>query len=300
MRTDRGRVRVRRHRLRHRLRRHDRRAAAASTSAGAAARRCGTSGPTGPRTYLGLQIAGFPNLFTITGPGSPSVLSNMMVSIEQHVEWIADCLAHLRERRARRRSSRPRRPQDGWVDHVNEVADHDALPAAELLVPGRQRAGQAAGVHALHRGRRRLPPALRRGRRRRLPGFAFSQPDPGPARGADAGATRGPRPPDRSPSRRPRGCPSSAGCGGSRRRRRSPSTPRRRGARRPARPSASPGRAPARAPRRGFAARRVPGPRPCPSIPPLARGEPSGAVGKFFGETSAGMSIRGRSRSTPG
>ena len=49
----------------------------------------------GPRTYLGLSTAGFPNLFTITGPGSPSVLSNMVVSIEQHVEWIADCIAHL-------------------------------------------------------------------------------------------------------------------------------------------------------------------------------------------------------------
>src|SRR5262249_11773902 len=46
----------------------------------------------GPRTYLGLAVAGFPNLFAITGPGSPSVLSNMIVSIEQHVDWIADCV----------------------------------------------------------------------------------------------------------------------------------------------------------------------------------------------------------------
>ena len=51
----------------------------------------------GPRSYLGLTLAGFPNFFTITGPGSPSVLSNMMVSIEQHVDWIADCLVHMRE-----------------------------------------------------------------------------------------------------------------------------------------------------------------------------------------------------------
>ena len=51
----------------------------------------------GPQTYLGLAVPGFPNLFTITGPGSPSVLSNMPVSIEQHVEWISDCLAYLRE-----------------------------------------------------------------------------------------------------------------------------------------------------------------------------------------------------------
>ncbi len=46
----------------------------------------------GPRSYLGLGIAGFPNLITITGPGSPSVLSNMLVSIEQHVDWTVDCI----------------------------------------------------------------------------------------------------------------------------------------------------------------------------------------------------------------
>ena len=51
----------------------------------------------GPRTYLGLATAGFPNLFLVTGPGSPSVLSNMVLSIEQHVDWIADCIGHLRE-----------------------------------------------------------------------------------------------------------------------------------------------------------------------------------------------------------
>ena len=52
----------------------------------------------GPRSYLGLQVNGFPNLFTITGPGSPSVLSNMLVSIEQHVDWISDCMKHMRDR----------------------------------------------------------------------------------------------------------------------------------------------------------------------------------------------------------
>ena len=52
-----------------------------------------TNGRPGPRTYLGLLVAGFPNLFMVTGPGSPSVLCNMVVSIEQHVDWIADCIA---------------------------------------------------------------------------------------------------------------------------------------------------------------------------------------------------------------
>ena len=49
----------------------------------------------GPRNYLGLQIAGFPNLFTVTGPGSPSVLCNMPVAIEQHADWIADCISFM-------------------------------------------------------------------------------------------------------------------------------------------------------------------------------------------------------------
>ena len=52
----------------------------------------------GPRTYLGLAVAGFPNMFMVTGPGSPSVLSNMVVSIEQHVDWISDCIETMRGR----------------------------------------------------------------------------------------------------------------------------------------------------------------------------------------------------------
>ena len=76
----------------------------------------------GPRTYLGLAIAGFPNLFTITGPGSPSVLTNMIPTIEQHVDWIADCLGLSCASTASRASSRARRPRRHWVAHVNEVA----------------------------------------------------------------------------------------------------------------------------------------------------------------------------------
>ena len=60
----------------------------------------------GPRNYLGLAIAGFPNFFTITGPGSPSVLANMIPSIEQHADWIADCYgAYARHRRPVHRSA---------------------------------------------------------------------------------------------------------------------------------------------------------------------------------------------------
>ncbi len=75
----------------------------------------------GPSTYLGLGITGFPNLFTITGPGSPSVLTNMLPSIEQHVEWIADCLAHLRARGLSRIEAEPE-AERAWVAHGAEVA----------------------------------------------------------------------------------------------------------------------------------------------------------------------------------
>jgi cyclohexanone monooxygenase len=75
----------------------------------------------GPKTYLGLTMAGFPNLFTITGPGSPSVLTNMLPSIEQHVEWIADCMEHMRAR-AVNVIEPTRAAEEGWVGHVGEVA----------------------------------------------------------------------------------------------------------------------------------------------------------------------------------
>ncbi|EDP66560.1 FAD dependent oxidoreductase [alpha proteobacterium BAL199] len=75
----------------------------------------------GPRTYLGLATAGFPNLFMVTGPGSPSVLTNMLPSIEQHVDWIADCLAHMRANGIARVEARTD-AEDDWVAHVNEVA----------------------------------------------------------------------------------------------------------------------------------------------------------------------------------
>ncbi|MDF2692915.1 MAG: Cyclohexanone monooxygenase [Labilithrix sp.] len=83
----------------------------------------------GPRTYLGLMCAGFPNLFTVTGPGSPSVLSNMTTSIEQHVEWISDCIAHMRASGSDRIEPTAE-AQDAWVAHVNEVAHMTLYPKA--------------------------------------------------------------------------------------------------------------------------------------------------------------------------
>ena len=83
----------------------------------------------GPRTYLGLQMAGFPNLFTITGPGSPSVLCNMPVCIEQHVEWITDCIKHLVSNNIETIEAKPN-AVNAWVENVNEAANATLLPQA--------------------------------------------------------------------------------------------------------------------------------------------------------------------------
>jgi cation diffusion facilitator CzcD-associated flavoprotein CzcO/acetyl esterase/lipase len=95
----------------------------------------------GPVTYLGLMTAGFPNLFMITGPGSPSVLSNMMVSIEQHVDWIADTLEHLRAHDLD--TIEPTElAETKWVEHNNKFADLTLMPTANswymgVNVPGK-------------------------------------------------------------------------------------------------------------------------------------------------------------------
>lgn len=97
----------------------------------------------GPETYLGLTTAGFPNLFMVTGPGSPSVLSNMMVSIEQHVDWIINCLEHLRDEGCT--AIEPTETAEaGWVQHVNDWANITLYPHANSWymganVPGKPR-----------------------------------------------------------------------------------------------------------------------------------------------------------------
>lgn len=97
----------------------------------------------GPRTYLGLQTVGFPNLFFISGPGSPSVLTNMMVSIDQHVNLVADTIRHLEQHGVA--TIEPQQPaEDAWVDHVNEVADMTVYPTCNSWylgsnVPGKTR-----------------------------------------------------------------------------------------------------------------------------------------------------------------
>lgn len=99
----------------------------------------------GPKSYLGLMVKGFPNLFTITGPGSPSVLSNMIVSIEQHVEWIADCLERMRNNEDR--SIEPTElAEDRWVQHVREFADLTLLALANSWYVGANVPGKARVV----------------------------------------------------------------------------------------------------------------------------------------------------------
>jgi cation diffusion facilitator CzcD-associated flavoprotein CzcO len=98
----------------------------------------------GPRNYLGLQVAGFPNLFTVTGPGSPSVLCNMPVAIEQHVDWITACIQHMQRRGVERIEPLPD-AMDRWVEEVNAAANATLLPQAHhswylgANVPGKPR-----------------------------------------------------------------------------------------------------------------------------------------------------------------
>lgn len=76
----------------------------------------------GPRSYLGLTVEGFPNMFTITGPGSPSVLGNMMVAIEQHVEWITQCIQDM-EADGKSEIEPDYAAENKWMDHIEEVAN---------------------------------------------------------------------------------------------------------------------------------------------------------------------------------
>jgi len=97
----------------------------------------------GPRTSLGLMTSGFPNLFMITGAGSPSVLVNMVVGIEHHVEWICDCLDYLRSRGLATIDA-TRASEDQWVDHVNQAAARTLFPLADSWflganIPGKPR-----------------------------------------------------------------------------------------------------------------------------------------------------------------
>jgi cation diffusion facilitator CzcD-associated flavoprotein CzcO len=103
--------------------------------------RLGQAWAEGPVTYLGVAIAGFPNLFTITGPGSPSVLTNMVASIEQHAEWVVECINHVR-RQPETRIEATAQAQEKWTDHVAEVAAFTVYPKADSWYMGANIAGK--------------------------------------------------------------------------------------------------------------------------------------------------------------
>jgi cation diffusion facilitator CzcD-associated flavoprotein CzcO/acetyl esterase/lipase len=99
----------------------------------------------GPQSYLGLTVAGLPNFFTITGPGSPSVLSNMAVSIEQHVDWVVDRIIEMREAGFTTIEA-TKTAQDGWARHCRDAAQMTLHRHANTWYTGANVPGKAQGV----------------------------------------------------------------------------------------------------------------------------------------------------------
>jgi cyclohexanone monooxygenase len=127
----------------------------------------------GPRTYLGLMVAGFPNMFVITGPGSPGVKTQMILSIEQHTDWIADCLKKMRVD-GFARIEPTEESETEWVEHVNQVADSTLYPLANSWyvganIPGKPRVFMPY-VGGLHVYTRKCNEVARKG----YEGFALS------------------------------------------------------------------------------------------------------------------------------
>jgi cyclohexanone monooxygenase len=95
----------------------------------------------GPQTYLGIASNGFPNLFFLTGPGSPSVLSNVIVSAEQHVNWLVQLLGYLREHDVQRIEAEPE-AQAAWGKHVTDMADESLYPQVDSWYVGANMPGK--------------------------------------------------------------------------------------------------------------------------------------------------------------
>ncbi|WAH55384.1 NAD(P)/FAD-dependent oxidoreductase [Pseudomonas silvicola] len=97
----------------------------------------------GPKNYLGLMVAGFPNLFIMTGPGTPASLTNFVLAIEHHAEWISDCVHDLDRQGAALIEAREE-DEARWISHVNDVADMTLFPTANSWylganIPGKPR-----------------------------------------------------------------------------------------------------------------------------------------------------------------
>ena len=122
----------------------------------------------GPRTYLGIQVVGFPNFFTLTGPQSPSVQANMPVAIEQHVEWVSDLIDYMGGTGKTVIEPTPE-AQDQWVAHVNEIVNTTLMTSANSWymsanIPGKP----ARSCPTSDRKAWAVPQEVRRGRCQRL------------------------------------------------------------------------------------------------------------------------------------
>ena len=135
----------------------------------------------GPLTYLGLMVSGFPNMFVVTGPGSPGVKTQMIASIEQHVDWIAGTLNHLAAHQLDRIEPTPTAESE-WVNHVNAVADSTLYPLANSWyvganIPGKPRVFMPY-VGGFDRYKKRCDEVAAGG----YPGFTLSRHETTPAR----------------------------------------------------------------------------------------------------------------------
>ncbi|TKJ17998.1 steroid monooxygenase [Blastococcus sp. CCUG 61487] len=130
----------------------------------------------GPSTYLGLTTVGFPNFFSITGPGSPSVLSNMAVSIEQHVDWVTDCLVDLRARGMTRIEPTPV-AEAGWDQYVADSAAITLYPTANSWYMGANVPGKPRVFYPFIGGVDRYRAVCDEVRERDYLGFRLSGPD---------------------------------------------------------------------------------------------------------------------------
>ena len=114
------------------------------------------------RTAMGLQVHGYPNLFTTGAPLAPSAaLCNMTTCLQQQVDWIADCIAYAREN-GKHVVEATKEFEDNWVKHHDETAAVTLVVKTQLLVHGLERRRKAAASAGLHRRRRQLQPAVRR------------------------------------------------------------------------------------------------------------------------------------------
>jgi cyclohexanone monooxygenase len=118
----------------------------------------------GAKTYLGLMTSGCPNMFTVTGPGSPGPLANVSIGVEQHADWIDSCIAYMHRHGYTRIDTRPE-TETAWMELVRELAERTLYPKANSWYLGANVPGKPARVPAVPGRARCVPPEMRRRRR---------------------------------------------------------------------------------------------------------------------------------------